>query len=196
MGVVVPQGDAAYGRDIRHDAYRGGQHLTGDGSAGYPHGGFPGRGTASAPMVAHAVLLVIGIVGMRGTEEVLHGVVIGRMLVFVADEQSDGGAGGAAFEHAGEDLQAVAFLAGGGNGGLSGTTAVEHVLDRVQIEVDPGRDAFKHPADGHPVRFAEGGQAQVFSECIGWHELCCFSFLGVATTGWAFFLWRPGTGWP
>src|SRR6266436_537824 len=76
-----------------------------------------GRNTASAiiaaaaAIIADAVFLPVGVVGVAGTEAVGDVAVIPRALVDIVDHQVDRRAGGRALEGAGEDLDLVGLLA-------------------------------------------------------------------------------------
>ena len=61
---------------------------------------------------------------MGGTVFGAEFVVVAGALVFVTDDEGDGGAGGAVVFDAGEDLDLVGFLALGDDFGLSGAASV------------------------------------------------------------------------
>ena len=87
------------------------QVLARDGAGGDAHHGLARRGAPAAAIVAQAVFLLVGVVGVARAEAVLDLVVVARARVGVLDQQADRRAGGDALEHAGEDAHRVAFLA-------------------------------------------------------------------------------------
>ena len=66
--------------------------------------GLARRRASAAAVVAKAVFLLVGVVGVAGTEAILDLLVVARARVGVLDQDADGRARGPAFEHAGQDL--------------------------------------------------------------------------------------------
>ena len=62
-------------------------------------------------MVAYTVFLLIGVVGMRGTEYVAHVLVVLRVLIGVAYDEADGTACRFALKDATEQFHLIRFLA-------------------------------------------------------------------------------------
>src|SRR6185312_17215255 len=71
-----------------------GDDPAGDGTGGHAHGGLAGAGASAAAIVAHAVLLPVGEVGVAGAELVLDVVVVPAALVDIVDDEGDGRARG------------------------------------------------------------------------------------------------------
>src|SRR5476649_1663215 len=105
------------------------QHLAGDRAGGHAHGRLARRLAAAAAIVAHAILLQIGVVAVRGPELVLDLAVVAAALVDVVDVQRDRRAGRDALEDAGQDFYRVRLLALRHKGRLTGTALVHTDLD-------------------------------------------------------------------
>jgi hypothetical protein len=121
------------------------------------------------PRVADAVFLVIGDVGMAGAEGLRDLAIVLRPLVGVFDHQLDRRAGGLAFEHARQDADLVRFLALGGELVLAGLALVQPGLDVGLGQRHAGRAAVHRAADGRPVAFAPGGDAEKVAEGVQAH---------------------------
>ena len=121
-------------------------------------------------MVAQAILLLIGEIGMRGTIHIAQVIVIGRMLTGVAHKKADGSTRGAALEDTREELHLIRFVATGGHCTLSRTTATHLATHKVHIYSDACWHAVNHTAYTRPVRLAKRGKAKECTECIH-----CFS---------------------
>src|SRR5215475_356347 len=65
-------------------------HFTGHGAGSNAHGGLPRAGATSAPIVADAVLLPIGEIGMPGSKLVLDVGIVARPLVDIVDDERNG----------------------------------------------------------------------------------------------------------
>src|SRR5690606_14608271 len=87
-----------------------------------------------------------------------------RAGVRIADQDGDGGAEGAPFEDAAEDLRPVLLGAGGGYGALAGAAAVQLVLDFLHADLQPRRAAVDDDADAPSVAFAKGGNPENLSK--------------------------------
>ena len=128
--------------------------------------GFAGRTASAAAMVANAVFALVGEIGVGGSENVAQVVVVGGVVLGVAHEKSDGGAGGAALKDAGEKFDLIGFAAWGGEAALSRSAAVELVLNEIGVDVDAGGHAVDDAAHADAVAFAEGGEAEELSEGV------------------------------
>src|SRR2546421_4393792 len=117
------------------------QPLLGDRAGGDADRGLAGGGPATAAIVAHAVFLPIRVIGVTGAEGVGERAVVLDPLVFVLDEKADRCAGRPAFEHAGQNLDAVRFLALRDGAGDSGPAPVRVPLDVALWGPEPGRGA-------------------------------------------------------
>ncbi len=118
---------------------------------------FAGRTAPAAPVVAGAVLGLVGVVGVG--RAVLRGDVrvILAPLVLVSDDEGNGRPGGFSLEHARHDLKLVGFFPLRCNARLAGLAAVEFTLDKGRVEVDARRTSIENYANARAVRFAEGG---------------------------------------
>ena len=117
-------------------------------------------------MVADAVFLLIGVVGMRGTEHVAHVLVILRVLIGVAHDEADGTARRLTLEDATEQFHLIGFLARGCDLALSRTTAIELCLDEVHVDIDACWHAVDNASDGLTMTLAKGRQPEYRSKCI------------------------------
>ena len=128
--------------------------------------GFAGRTTPAAAMVANAVFALVGEIGVGGSEDVAQVVVVRGVVLGVAHEKSDGGAGGASFKDAGEEFDLIGFAAWGGEAALSRSAAVELVLNEIGVDVEAGGHAVDDAAYADAVAFAKGGEAEELSEGV------------------------------
>ena len=117
-------------------------------------------GAPAAAIVADAVLVPIGVVGMAGTEGIDDAAVILAALVLVADDEADGCAGGLAFEHAGQDFDSVGFLALRNVARSAGLASVQLYLQIGLAQLQPRRATIHYTADSGSVRFAERSQGE------------------------------------
>ena len=165
--VVALEGDVAdlRGVGLNADAQLAECQL-GECSAYTAADGDAGRGASAATMVAYTVFLMIGVVGMGGTEQAAHVLVVLRVLVGVPDDEADGTASGLAFEDAAEQLHLVGLVARGGDLALSWATAVQLALDEVHVDVDACGHAVYDAADGFAVALTKGCQPEYGSETI------------------------------
>ena len=62
-------------------------------------------------MIANTVFVMVGVVGMGGTEQTAHVLVVLRVLVGVAHDESDGAARRFALEDSTEQFHLIRFLA-------------------------------------------------------------------------------------
>ncbi len=147
--------------------------LLGDPPGGHPHGRLPRRGTPAAAVVAEAVFLLVGIVGMRRPELCGDlGIVLGT-LVGVVDDQADRGARGAALEGPGQDLHLVGLAALGGMARGAGLAPVQVALQVLGGQFQARRTAVHDAAQGRPVTLTEAGDRKEFSECVSRHGGYC-----------------------
>ena len=159
--IVGREGDGAHLRGVGR--YADAQRAQGELGQGASHAArhrFAGRRAAAAAVVAQAVAGLVGIVGMRGAEYVAQVVVVGRVLVLIAHDETDGAAGGAAFEYAREYFHAVGLAARGGQGALSRPAAGQFGTDEIHVDGNAGGKAVDDAAKGGAVALAKGGEAQ------------------------------------
>src|SRR5690606_22054194 len=152
-------------------------HEARDGAGGDTRGGFARRGPAAAAIVADAVFLEIGVVGVSRTELVADlGIILGT-LVGIFDEQGNRRAGGAqsvgalVLEDAGKDFDLVGLAALGGVARLAGLAAIEIALDRLGADRQAGGAAIDDDAKRGPMAFAAGGEAEQVAEGVVAHEM-------------------------
>ena len=107
---------------------------------------------------------------MAGPEQVLEVVVRSGFLVAVGDDHGDRGTGGQTVVEPGQDLDPVGFVALGHEPALTGPTAVEVVLDRIDVECEPGRAPVDHDPHCGPVRLAERLEPEQPAEGTGHQE--------------------------
>ena len=147
------------------------QPFLGDGACRHAACRLARRGTAAAAIVADAVFLPVGVVGVAGTEGVGDIAVVLAALVFVADQQRDGRAGGFAFEHAGQDLHRVRFAALGNVARGAGFAAVQVSLDIGRAQFHSRRATVDDATDGRAVGFAERGDGEEGAESVSRHDV-------------------------
>ena len=117
-------------------------------------------------MVADAVFLEIGVVGMRGTEYVAHILVVLRVLIGVTHDEADGTTRRLALEDPTEQFHLIGFLARGRDLTLSWATAIELCLDKVHIDIDAGRHAVNNATYSLTMTLAKGRQPEYISKTI------------------------------
>ena len=147
-----------------------GKVLAGDGAGGNAHGRLPGRRAAAAPVVAHPVLGVVGEVGVGRPILVLDAAVVPRALVDVVDGQADGGAGGDALEHPGENAYLVRLPALGGVLRPPRAAAIQIPLQVRLVEGHARGAAIDDGAKRRAVALAEGGDGKGLSEGVAGHR--------------------------
>src|SRR5690606_32950755 len=117
------------------------QVLARDGAGSHAHDRFTRRRSSAAAIVAQAVLVQVGVVGVTGAEAILDLVVVARALVLVFDQQPDGRTGGAALEHPGQDAHLIGFLALAGVARGAGAPSLDIRLQVGFIQRQPRRTA-------------------------------------------------------
>ena len=107
---------------------------------------------------------------MGGTIDLLHVVIVRRVLVFVPNDETDRGARGFPLVDAGEELHLVILLAGSHDARLPRFAAVQLLLDEGGVQLDAGRTTVDHATYAGAMRLAERGQCVDLSKCIA-HDL-------------------------
>src|SRR6266446_5883838 len=130
------------------------QDLAGDRARGHAHRALARRLAAAAAIVAHAIFLEVGVVGVGGAELVLDLRIVARALIDIVDMQSNRRARRDALEHAGQDFNRVGLLALGDETRLAGPALFHPHLDIGLAERDARRRAVDHAADRRSVAFA------------------------------------------
>ena len=103
---------------------------------------------------------------MRGSEQVAQVFIIGRVLIGVAHHKADGASCRLAFKHATEQFYLVGLFTAGGDAALSGASAVQFALNKVDVDVDACRHAINDAAHSSSVTFAERGERENISEGV------------------------------
>ena len=134
------------------------------------HRRFAGRLPPAAAVIAEAVLVPVGVVGVARPEGLGNCGVIPASRVFVADQKRDRRAGGPSFEHARQNFDAVGLAALGDMSRGSGLAPVEVALDVGLGQREPGRAAVDHASDRGSVRFAERCHAVKRAEGVAGHD--------------------------
>src|SRR5439155_12077493 len=133
------------------------QPLLGDRAGGDADRRLTGGGAAAAAIVAQAVFLPVSVVGVAGPESVGESAVVLAPLVFVSDDEADRRAGRPAFEHTGQNLDAVGLLALRHVAGAAGLPPVEIPLNIAFGELEPGWAAVHDAAVSGSVALAKRG---------------------------------------
>src|SRR5262249_37321032 len=128
------------------------------------------RRAPAAAVVAQPVFLPVRVIRVSGAGGVGEGRVVFRAVVFVADQKADRGAGGLAFEHAGQDLDAVGFHALGHVARAAGLPAVQLLLYVGFGEREPRRAAVDDAAVRRPVALPERRHAIQQPEGVARHD--------------------------
>lgn len=152
-----------------HGNALGGQVLLGNGTGSHAHGGFAGRTAATTAVVADAVLVMVGVVGVGRAEQVLDGRVVLGLLVSVANQQADRAARGTAFEHAREDFHLVGFLTLRGVPAGAGLAPVEVVLQVGQGNLQARWASIDNGDQRRAMAFASGGDSEQLAVGIAGH---------------------------
>ena len=117
-------------------------------------------------MVAYAVFLCVGEIGMRGTEHVFHVVVISRMLVGVPYHEPNGASRRHSLVDARKELYGIGFLTSRSQGRLPRAAACKFLSYEFLIDADAGRESVNHASNRFSVRFAEAGQRKYISKSV------------------------------
>src|SRR2546429_4497152 len=135
------------------------QPLLGDRAGGDADRRLAGGGAAAAAIVAQAVFLPVRVIGVPGPEGVGERAVILAPLGFVPDDKADRRAGRPAFEHAGQNLDAIRFLALRDVAGAADVAPVEVTLDVAFGEPEPRPAAVHDSAVSGAMALPETGNA-------------------------------------
>src|SRR5262249_57527942 len=139
---------------------RGGR--TGSGA----HDRFARRGAPATAVVAHAVLLLVSVVGVPWAEAILDLLVVTRARVGVLDEDADRSAGSVPFEHAREDAHLVGLAALADEVRGAGAAAIDILLQVRLTERQPGRAAIDDAPHGRPMALTEGGDRHELTDGV------------------------------
>ncbi|MNF52088.1 hypothetical protein D3C84_334280 [compost metagenome] len=152
-----------------NDDALGRQVLLGNGAGGHAHGGLARRAAAAATVVAQAVLVMVGVVGVGRAEQVLDRRVVLGLLVGIADQQADGAAGGLALEHPGEDFHHIVFLTLGGVAAGARLAPVEVALHVLQRQLQARRATIDDGDQRRAMAFASAGDGEQLAVGIAGH---------------------------
>ena len=122
-------------------------------------------------VVADAVFLPVGVIGVAGAERVDQIPVVFTPCVFIADQQRDRCASRLAFEDAGQDFDPVGFLPLGHVSGRAGFAAIQILLDIVGGQRQAWRATIDDAPDGRAVAFAERRHGKDVTKGIAGHDL-------------------------
>ena len=137
-----------------------------DGSGRHARDGLASRGAPAAADVAESELAVPREIGVSGPEKLRDGIVVGAVLIGIAENDRDGCACGDAVEHAGKDFGGVGLRAGRGHAGLSGPAAREFTFEEFEVDREPRRDAVDDAPERGTVGFSECGDAEERAEGV------------------------------
>ena len=152
-----------------HDAVALAQVFLGYARRRHPHAGFARGGAAATTIVAKAVLLRVGVVGVTGAEAVEDIVVVLGALVGVLDQKADRRTGGTAFENAGQDPDPVFFTALRRMPRLAGLAAIQVALQVRFRKRQSGRTTVDNAGIRRAVAFAAGGDSEQCSKGVTGH---------------------------
>ena len=153
----------------KHRAVLGQEPLLGHRTGGDHGRGHARRGTSAPARIAQAVLLEIGEIRVPGAEGVEQVAVVLAALVGVVDQQRNRRAGGAAFEHAAQNLHRVGFVALGHMAAGARAAPVQVALDVRLGQLHARRAAVNHTPDCRAVGFAKVGDRKKLSKGVSAH---------------------------
>ena len=142
-------------------------------SGGDSHCGLARRLPAAATIITDTVFLPVRVVRVPRPKRVGDAGVILAARIFVADQERDRRARGAALEHAGEDLDRIRLAPLRHMPRRARFAAVEIALDLAGRERHAWRTAVDDATDRWPVRFAERGDAEQRAERVAGHGDKC-----------------------
>ena len=142
-------------------------HL-GDSACDHTRGRFASRCPPASTMIAEAVFLPVGVVGMSGTATVAQGVIILAAVVAVANEKGDGCAQRRTVEESAQPFHLVGFTAwrGVGRRGIAFAPTLQFGVDQRGVDRQAGRATVDDSPYGRAVGFAEGCQPEYVAERI------------------------------
>ena len=121
----------------------------------------------AAPGVLKAVVLGVGgKVRVAGAQQVGGLGVVAAAGVLVFDHQGNGGAGGVAVHHTGQQLHRICLHPGGGKAVAPGTALIHAGGEKSLVHRHTGGHAVQHRAHGAAVALAEDGQRKVAAKGI------------------------------
>ena len=117
-------------------------------------------------MIAYAILLVIGEIGVRRTEQTAHVLIVLRMLILVAHLKTDRGSGRFAFEHTTQKFYLVSFLSGRSDVALSRASAVQLALDKVHVDFYACRKSVNNASYSYSMTLSKRSESEKIAKCI------------------------------
>ena len=161
--------DPADLNDRTPDRHPRAQNLLRDCAGGHAHRRLPRAGPPAAPVIADAVLRVVGEIGVAWAVRLLERAVVAAPRILVLDHERDGRAGGLALEDAGEDAHGVGLAPLRDEAGGAGPPPVERGLYVGFGKRDTRRRAVDHAADGRAVALAPGRDPEEQAEAVARH---------------------------
>ena len=152
------------GGDINTRPLQCGKH---DAAACHEGGSHPAGKVPAAPGVLKAVVLGVGgKVRMAGAQKVGGLGVVAAAGVLVFDHQGNGGAGGVAVHHTGQQLHRICLHPGGGKAVAPGAALIHAGGEKALVHRHTGGHAVQHRAHGAAVALAEDGQRKVAAKGV------------------------------
>ena len=162
--ICKPCAPGDVGGDINARPLQCGQH---DAAARHKGSSHPAGKVPAAPGVLKAVVLGIGgKVRVAGAQKVGGLGVVRAAGVLVFDHQGDGGAGGVAVHHTGQQLHRIRLHTGGGKAVAPGTALIHAGGEEALVHRHTGGHAVQHRTYGAAVALAEDGQRKVAAKGI------------------------------
>src|SRR5690606_41474811 len=122
-----------------------------------------GRRQAVAQRYAPSRFVPVRVIGMAGAEGLDDIAVVATALVGIANQQTDGRAGGVAFKNTRQNRYLIGLATLRDVPRCTGPASIELFLNVGGIECQPRRAAIDHATDGRAMRFAEIGDTEQFA---------------------------------
>ena len=117
-------------------------------------------------MVADAILLPVGEVGVAGAEHLAQVLVVVGVLIGIAYQEADGLPRRLSLEHAAKQFHLVGLLPGCGQSALARAASVQFTLNKIQVHTDASRHTVDDTTDAGPVTLTKRSQAEYMTETI------------------------------
>src|SRR5690606_2022490 len=171
LGALDRRDDVAHLLDVAYDlgAVELTQQRLGDDASGHARRCLTSARATTTAVVAKTILGVVRVVGVTRTVFRGNVRVIAALLILVAYQDGDARAGGAALEHACEDLRSVGLVTLRHDLALARSTPIEVDLQRLHRKGDPRRATIDDHDVSGSVRLAGGGDAKGLTEAVSCH---------------------------